>query len=115
MKFVATLAAAAAFAIPSAVAAQDAPVTQEAPAPTISVSDTELTEFVTVAIETQAIRSNTDMAEADKQAAMLAIINASSITPARFTAIVEAIPNDPALQQRVQVEVAEQMAQRQTR
>lgn len=111
MKFVATLAATAAFAIPSAAAAQQAPMMQEAPAPATSVSDTELSEFVQVALQGQGIQNNAEMTDQEKQMAMLAIIEESDLEVERFAAIAQAISNDPALQQRAQAEVMAQMAQ----
>ena len=109
MKLIATAIAAAAFALPAAAAAQEAPAMQDAPAPATDVSDEELSQFVGVIIQGQGIRNNAEMSEDQKRAAMLAAIEASELELARFTAIAQALGSDAALQARVEQEVINQL------
>jgi hypothetical protein len=115
MKLIGTLLAGATLAIAPAAMAQTAPQTTPAPAPapaapaaqaapvtSASVTDTELTQFVTVAMEIEKIRKDTTVPEADKTAKMASAASASGIDPVRFNAIGQAMATDTALNARVQ-------------
>jgi hypothetical protein len=124
MKRIATLFAGTTLAIvPAALAqttapqtapapAQTAPATPAAPAATAtvtnaSVTDTELTQFVTVAMQIEKIRKDTTIPEADKTAKMATAASSSGIDPARFNAIGQAMASDTALNARVQAKAAQ--------
>ena len=114
MKLISTLIAGATLAIAPAAMAQTTPQTTPAPAPaptaqataaavtSASVTDAELTQFVTVALQIEKIRKDTTITEADKTAKMASAAQASGIDPARFNAIGQAMQTDTALNARVQ-------------
>ena len=111
MKFIATLAAAAAFAMPAAAFAQDVLVphdghdeSQAAP-----VTDAELEQFADIVVQGQGIQNNADMNDQQKQAAILGMIEASDMGLARFSQVAEAIGEDAALQARIQQAVMARM------
>ena len=110
MKFIATLAAAAAFAMPAAAFAQDAHAGheghQEAAKP---VTEAEVSQFVAIALQGKALSEQEGMDEAGMQAAMLSIIGESELGLARFTEIAQALGEDAALQARVEAEVMQQV------
>lgn len=97
---------------PAPAPAQTAPATPAAPAATApvtnaSVTDTELTQFVTVAMQIEKIRKDTTIPEADKTAKMATAASSSGIDPARFNAIGQAMASDTALNARVQAKAAQ--------
>lgn len=100
-------AAAAATAVPSAVAAQEAPSVQ-APAPATDVTDAEIAEFVGIVIQGRGLE-NADMTDQEKQAEMVRIVGDSEMGLERFSAVSQAISQDEALQARVQAEAMQQM------
>ncbi|MDG2533257.1 DUF4168 domain-containing protein [Sphingomonas sp. HITSZ_GF] len=115
MKLIATLAAGATLAIAPAALAQTAPQTapatppapaapaaQAAPVTSATVTDAELTQFVTVALEIEKIRKDPAVPEADKSAKMATAAQSSGIDPVRFNAIGQAMSTDTALNARVQ-------------
>jgi len=73
-----------------------------APATPAPVSDAEVQQYATALSQVQAVQKDTTMAEADKQQAMIAKVQASGLAPQRFNEITQAYQNDPALQQRIQ-------------
>ena len=121
MKRISILLAGATLVIAPAAMAQTAPATAPAPAQTApapaapaaapvtnaSVTDAELTQFVTVAMEIEKIRKDPAVPEADKTAKMATAASASGIDPARFNAIGQAMASDTALNARVQAKAAQ--------
>lgn len=118
MKRISTLAAGIALAIAPAALAQTAPQTAPAPAPApappqaapvtnASVNDTELTQFVTVALQIEQIKKDATIPEAEKTAKMATAASASGIDPQRFNAISQAMGSDSALNARVQAKAAQ--------
>lgn len=91
-------------ATPAAPAAQAAPAA--APVTSASVTDAELTQFVTVALEIEKIRKDPAVPEADKTAKMATAASSSGIDPQRFNAIGQAMQTDTALNARVQATAA---------
>jgi hypothetical protein len=72
------------------------------PAAATSYTEEELKQFAAAAIEVTKLQSDAAVPAADKQAKMLAVLQAKGIDPARFNAIGQAAAADPALQQRIQ-------------
>lgn len=120
MKLIGTFIAGATLAIAPAAMAQTAPQTAPAPAPapatpaapaaapvtSASVTDAELTQFVTVALEIEKIRKDATVPEADKTAKMASVASSSGIDPQRFNAIGQAMQSDTTLNARVQAAAA---------
>src|SRR6218665_3370034 len=101
MKRIATLLAGATLAFAPAAMAQTAPQTAPAPAPApaapatnATVTDAEVSQFVTVALEIENIKKDATIAEADKPAKMGAAASTAGIDPARFNAIGQAMATD---------------------
>lgn len=87
--------------------AAPAPAATAAAATNATVNDTELTQFVTVALEIEKIKKDTTIPDADKTAKMATAASASGIDPARFNAISQAMGSDTALNARVQAKAAQ--------
>ena len=109
MKITLALAAAAALAIPGVAAAQDAHAGHDMTADATAVSDAELTEFVSIALQGKAMENDASMTDQQKQMKMVELIGQSEMGLERFSQIAERIGEDEALMQRLQTELASQM------
>ncbi len=128
MKLIATLLAGATLAIAPAAMAQDAaqttPATPDAPtaqtapaapaattpASNATVTDAEVGQFATAALDIEKIRKDTATPEADKGAKMAAAASSAGLTSERFNAIGQAMQADTALNQRIQKAATEKLA-----
>ena len=113
MKFIATLAAAAAFALPASAMAQDAHAGHEGhaeQAAAVEVTDEEIAMFADIVVQGQGIQNNTEMNDQQKEAAMLGVISQSGMGLERFSVVAQAIGQDEALQQRMQAAVMQRIA-----
>lgn len=72
-----------------------------APAAQATVTDAEVTGFAQAAVGVDKVRADTSIAEADKEAAILAKVQAAGLTPTRFNEIAQAAQTDTALQARL--------------
>lgn len=93
-------------------AAQPEAAEPAAPAPTdpaatpATVSDAEVKQFASAIMAMETIQNDTTLADADKQQAMISKVQEQGLDPQRFNEIGQAAQSDPALQQRIQAEVA---------
>mgnify|MGYP001035935226 CR=1 FL=1 len=122
MKLIGTILAGATLAIAPAALAQTAPQTadpaaptQTAPAPAAPqaagpVTEAEVGQFATAAIEIDKIRKDTATPEADKGAKMAAAATAAGLTAERFNAIGQAMQTDTALNKRIQAAASAKLA-----
>ena len=115
MKTTLFFAAAALVATPSLAAAQDAHADHEGDSEMAveiaPVSDAELDTFVSIVIAAQALGADESTTDEQKQQAFLGIIGESSLGLERFSQIAEAVSEDEALQERMQVKLATQLMQ----
>jgi hypothetical protein len=97
---------------PDASAAQTAPAAPAATAPATnaSVTDAEVGQFATAALEIEKIRKDTATPDADKGAKMAAAASSAGLTSERFNAIGQAMQSDTALNQRIQKAATDKMA-----
>jgi hypothetical protein len=87
---------------PAAFAQDAAPAPIPAtPAAAASVTDAEVTSFATAARTVSKLQADAAVPEADKQTKIVAAIQGSGITPARFNEIATLFQSDPAFQARV--------------
>lgn len=122
MKLIGTILAGATLAIAPAALAQTAPQTadpaapaQTAPAPAAPqaagpVTEAEVGQFATAALEIDKIRKDTATPEADKGAKMAAAATAAGLTAERFNAIGQAMQTDTALNKRIQAAASAKLA-----
>lgn len=121
MNLFGTILAGATLAIAPAALAQTAPQTppadpaQTAPAPAAPqaagpVSEAEVGQFATAALEIDKIRKDTATPEADKGTKMAAAATAAGLTPERFNAIGQAMQTDTALNKRIQAAASAKLA-----
>lgn len=122
MKLIGTILAGATLAIAPAALAQTAPQTadpaapaQTAPAPAAPqaagpVTEAEIGQFATAALEIDKIRKDTATPEADKGAKMAAAATAAGLTAERFNAIGQAMQTDTALNKRIQAAASAKLA-----
>jgi hypothetical protein len=128
MKLIATLLAGATLAIAPAAMAQDAaqttPATPDAsaaqtapaapaattPASNATVTDAEVGQFASAALDIEKIRKDTTTPEADKGAKMAAAASSAGLTSERFNAIGQAMQSDTALNQRIQKAATDKLA-----
>lgn len=112
MKLFSTIAlGAAVICAPSAFAQttpQNPPATTapEAPAAAAPVTDAEVDQFVSAAMAAEKVRTDTTIAEADKNAKLNETITGSGLTTQRFNEIAKAMQADPALAKRIQDKAA---------
>ena len=88
---------------------QTSPQATPAPAPgaaATAVSDAEIDKFVTAALAVEKVRTDTTLAETDKNAKMASAVTGSGLTTDRFNAIGQAMQADPALNKRIQTAAA---------
>ncbi len=91
----------------STAPAQTSPATPTAPAPsTAAVTDAEVDQFATAALEVNKIQADASVSAADKGAKMAAAVTATGLTADRFNAISQAMAADPALNKRIQTAAA---------
>ena len=104
---------------PQTAPAPDAPAAQQvapaapaatAPATNATVSDAEVGQFATAALEIEKIRKDTATPEADKGAKMASAASSAGLTSERFNAIGQAMQSDTALNQRIQKAATDKMA-----
>jgi hypothetical protein len=86
-----------------------APAAPAASATSTTYTDAELTQFARAALAVEKVRKDATIAEADKNARMVAAISGVGIDPERFNAIGQAMQSDPALNQRIQKAAAAQL------
>lgn len=117
MKLIGTILAGATLAIAPAALAQAAPQTADpaAPAPAAPqaagpVTEAEVGQFATAALEIDKIRKDTATPEADKGAKMAAAATAAGLTAERFNAIGQAMQTDTALNKRIQAAASAKLA-----
>ncbi len=121
MNLFGTILAGATLAIAPAALAQTAPQTppadpaQTAPAPAAPqaagpVSEAEVGQFATAALEIDKIRKDTATPEADKGTKMAAAATAAGLTPERFNAIGQSMQTDTALNKRIQAAASAKLA-----
>lgn len=95
---------------PDAPAAQQAAPAETAPATNATVSDAEVGQFATAALEIEKIRKDTATPEADKGAKMASAASSAGLSSERFNAIGQAMQSDTALNQRIQKAATDKMA-----
>ncbi|OSZ70090.1 hypothetical protein CAP40_04470 [Sphingomonas sp. IBVSS2] len=118
MKLIGTILAGATLAIAPAALAQTADPAapaQTAPAPAAPqaagpVTEAEVGQFATAALEIDKIRKDTATPEADKGAKMAAAATAAGLTAERFNAIGQAMQTDTALNKRIQAAASAKLA-----
>ncbi|MDQ0249028.1 hypothetical protein J2W22_001075 [Sphingomonas kyeonggiensis] len=123
MKLIGTILAGATLAFAPAALAQTtqsspAPATPDASAQTTPaapqangpVTDAEVDQFATAALEVEKIRKDTATPEADKGAKMAAAATGAGLTAERFNAIGQAMQNDPTLNKRIQMAASAKLA-----
>ncbi|RIA36659.1 uncharacterized protein DUF4168 [Hephaestia caeni] len=76
---------------------------------TTEVSDAEVDQFASAAVEVQKIGSDTAVAEDAKQEKMAAAVQSSGLSAERFNQIAQASQADPALQARIQTAAQSKM------
>lgn len=111
MKLFSTIAlGAAVICAPSAFAQttpQTPPATTAPEAPAAApVTDAEVDQFVSAAMAAEKVRTDTTIAEADKNAKLNETITGSGLTTQRFNEIAKAMQADPALAKRIQDKAA---------
>ncbi|HVI98486.1 MAG TPA: DUF4168 domain-containing protein [Sphingomonas sp.] len=94
---------------PQTTTPADPAATPQTAAPAAQVSDAEVDQFATAAVEVQKIGSDTTVAEDAKQEKMAAAVQSSGLTPERFNEIAQASQSDPALQARIQTAAQSKM------
>lgn len=123
MKFIGTILAGATLAFAPAALAQTtqsspAPATPDASAQTTPaapqangpVTDAEVDQFATAALEVEKIRKDTATPDADKGAKMAAAATGAGLTAERFNAIGQAMQSDPLLNKRIQMAASAKLA-----
>ncbi|WP_342248924.1 DUF4168 domain-containing protein [Sphingomonas sp. OTU376] len=129
MKLIATILAGTTLALAPAAMAQTAPQTTPAtpdapaaqttapaapaataPATNATVTDAEVGQFATAALEIEKIRKDTATPEADKGAKMAAAASSAGLSSERFNAIGQAMQGDAALNQRIQKAATDKLA-----
>ena len=111
MNLFGTILAGATLAIAPAALAQTAPQTPPAaPQAAGPVSEAEVGQFATAALEIDKIRKDTATPEADKGTKMAAAATAAGLTPERFNAIGQAMQTDTALNKRIQAAASAKLA-----
>lgn len=112
MKLFSTIALGAAVICAPSAFAQTTPQTPpattapEAPAAAAPVTDAEVDQFVSAAMAAEKVRTDTTIAEADKNAKLNETITGSGLTTQRFNEIAKAMQADPALAKRIQDKAA---------
>lgn len=84
------------------------PATPGAPMTAASVTDAEVKQYAAAALAVNRIREDASVPEADKNARFVEAIRASGLTALRFNEISQAMPDNPALNERIQKEAAAQ-------
>lgn len=124
MKLIGTILAGATLALAPAAMAQTtqsspAPATPDASAQTTApaapqangpVTDAEVDQFATAALEVEKIRKDTATPDADKGAKMAAAATGAGLTAERFNAIGQAMQSDPTLNKRIQAAATAKLA-----
>jgi len=88
-------------AAPPPAASEAAP----APAPT-SFTDEQIDGFAEAVVKIRDVSSDTTLDQTAKQTKMVSIVEAAGLDPQTFNAIGQAVQSDPALQQKVQLAIA---------
>lgn len=83
-------------------AGDPAPSTASPATDTQPFTDAELIAFAKAAIAASSIQQDAALPAEEKQAKMLAVVQASGLEPARFNAIAQASNADPALKKRIE-------------
>ena len=111
MKMFAPLALGAMALLPVAAPAS-AQETRTAPAAAdpASVTDAEISQFVTVVMKARPVEEDDSLSNEQRQMAMLKIITDAGFEPARFSAVAQAIQADAGLQQKLKTEFTQRLA-----